>query len=1038
MNKPADTMIGTTGPGPRRRVLRLPGAGFWWRPRVRKLVLATLLVLGLALLLRWELATATLQAHVLARWASEMHYAVQPGTRPGNRYPQAGPFDERLGYTRVPLWTGRLAGRGFDAVAQAHQSEALSHFLDRGFFAPYPEKTQAGLELLDCRGDAFFQARFPQQVYPAYAAVPPLVARTLAFIENRELLAPAPPHDNPALEWKRLGRAVLDRAVLLVDGEHPASGGSTLATQLEKFRHSPQGRTASVADKYRQMVSASLRVYQDGEETGAARERILLDYLNSLPLGAQRGHGEVIGLLDGLRVWWGADAPAVNAALRAEAGDGPALAAQGRAYRQVLSLLIAQRRPSHYLGAGQQRLAALTDSYLRLLAQAGVIDPALRDAALAVRLAVDDGQDAEPPAVSAERKAASAVRIQLAALLDVPRLYDLDRLDLRVAGTLDGALQATVTDTLRELRQPEAARQAGLTGFHLLDPGDDPARLSYSFTLYESSGGVNRLRVQTDNLDQPFDINTGAKLELGSTAKLRTLITYLEIVTTLHGQLGALSPAELAARDLPRRDRLSQWAVEHLRSAPDKSLAAMLRAAMARRYSASPGESFFTGGGLHTFENFDAQDNGRRPTVAEAFLDSVNLVFIRLMRDVAHHMLYRLGRPVDALLADGAHPDRTALLARFADEEGSRFIRGFHRRHHGLPPQESLALLLSGTPATPRRLAVIYRSWAPEASFEAFSDALARHAVAGAARLSDTALRALYEQHAPGRFSLADRGYLARVHPLELWTAAYLRQHPEASASTLIAASREERQAVYSWLFRTRAKAGQDTRILSLLERDAFAEIHRAWKRLGYPFDSIVPSYASAIGSAGDRPAALAELMGIIVNDGLRLPTVQLDALHLAAGTPYETLLRRQAREGPRVMAPEVAAVVRQALTQVVEQGTARRLRGAMVGADGAALAVGGKTGTGDNRLDSYNARGAQTGSRVVNRTATFVFFAGPRHFGIVTTYVPGEAAGGYRFTSALPVQIAKHLAPLLNPVVAGVPAAACSDSQDGLQAVRK
>jgi hypothetical protein len=35
------------------------------------------------------------------------------------------------------------------------------------------------------------------------------------------------------------------------------------------------------------------------------------------------------------------------------------------------------------------------------------------------------------------------------------------------------------------------------------------------------------VRVQTDSTDQPFDINEGSKLELGSTAKLRVLTTYL-------------------------------------------------------------------------------------------------------------------------------------------------------------------------------------------------------------------------------------------------------------------------------------------------------------------------------------------------------------------------------------------------------------------------------------------------------------------------------------------------------------------------------
>ncbi|VEB42184.1 Uncharacterised protein [Chromobacterium violaceum] len=44
----------------------------------------------------------------------------------------------------------------------------------------------------------------------------------------------------------------------------------------------------------------------------------------------------------------------------------------------------------------------------------------------------------------------------------------------------------------------------------------------------------------------------------------------------------------------------------------------MLAASLERKYSASPGESFFTGGGRHTFENFDKNDNGRILSLREA------------------------------------------------------------------------------------------------------------------------------------------------------------------------------------------------------------------------------------------------------------------------------------------------------------------------------------------------------------------------------------------------------------------------------------
>ena len=69
---------------------------------------------------------------------------------------------------------------------------------------------------------------------------------------------------------------------------------------------------------------------------------------------------------------------------------------------------------------------------------------------------------------------------------------------------------------------------------------------------------------------------------------------------------------------------------------------------------------------------------------------------------------------------------------------------------------------------------------------------------------------------------------------------------------------------------------------------------------------------------------------------------------------------------------------------------------------------MGGKTGTGDNRVEVFGAGGRLIKSRAVSRTATFVFFIGERYFGVITAYVPGETAQNYNFTSALPVQILK------------------------------
>ncbi len=91
---------------------------------------------------------------------------------------------------------------------------------------------------------------------------------------------------------------------------------------------------------------------------------------------------------------------------------------------------------------------------------------------------------------------------------------------------------------------------------------------------------------------------------------------------------------------------------------------------------------------------------------------------------------------------------------------------------------------------------------------------------------------------------------------------------------------------------------------------------------------------------------------------------------------------------------------------------------------------VGGKTGTGDNRFEVYGADGSLRGSRAVNRTATFAFFLGGRHYGVITAYVPGAVADSYSFTSALPVQILKNMAPQLLPYLHADADARCASSR--------
>ncbi len=981
------------------------------------LVVLVSLTLG-AWWLSSEIKTSSLQAQFFSRMVSKVKYSVEPGPSTAIRFPSDSPYDERLGYANLPEFITKLKAKDYEINAQAHISPKMVELADMGIFATYREKTKVGLAILDCRSEPLFMARYPERFYDGFDAAPALMVKSLLFIENRELLDTTYPKRNPAVEWDRLSKAIFDKAVGSVTGRQRSAGGSTLATQIEKYRHSPEGRTSSLKDKLRQMVSATLRAYQNGEDTTEVRRQIVIDYLNTVPLSAKVGYGEVNGVGDGMWVWYGRDFADVNRLLR-EKPDSPEVAL---AYKEALSLLIAQRRPSHYLGDGDKDLEVLTDSHLRLLAQAGVITPALRDAALKVKLkpALASGVTQQPANSFVTRKASNAVRTHLAGLLGDSRLYNVDRLDLSVVSTLDSQAQKTVTGVLRNLRDAEAARNAGLTGKGLLGNGD-PANVVYSFTLYEKGENVNYLRVQTDNFDQPLDINEGAKLDLGSTAKLRTLITYLDIVGQLHKKYSDMPAAELRKVVVDRQDRLSQWALAYfiaLAPAADRSLPAMLQAALERTYSANPGEAFFTGGGVHHFGNFKKEDSLRIVTVREAMRHSINLPFVRLMRDVVHYYMFQTPGSSATLLANADDPRRADYLARFADREGREFLQRFYAKYKGKTPAEAEKILLSTMRPTPVRLANIHRTIAPQATLEQFS-AFLKANLSSANEVPPERLARMYEQYSDQNTPLADRGYLASLHPLEMWTVGYLAKHQGATFAQIVAASQKERQEVYQWLFNTHRKHAQDKRIAGLLEVEGFLEVHRQWRKMGYPFDSLVPSYATTLGASADRPAALAEMMGIIVNGGVRRPVQRIESLHFAQGTPYETLIKRgKVAAAEQVLLPEVARAVGDLIREVVSDGTARRARAAFVKQDGTVIPLAGKTGTGDQRFEVYAAGGKLIESRFVNRSATFVFNIGERFFGSMTAYVHGPQSGDYDFTSALPVQLLTVLAPSLMPLI--------------------
>ena len=1003
------------GPGGRRRRAINPDKRK--SPRRNFLFMPTIVIAALAAstaCIIYEITTSRGEALYLKKTAAGLTFSVAPGPSGRIRFPRFGPYDRRLGYTDIPRFVKRLRKNGFIIKRQAVISSQAARIFDKGYTIPYPEKQRAGITVVDRQGRALYKAAFPSPVYAAFDSIPKPAVDALLAIEDKNLLDTLHSYRNPAIDWGRLVRAAGSFGASKLGIKTRMQGGSTLATQMEKYRHSPGGRTTGPLEKLRQWVCASLRVYKAGENTVAARKEIALQYINTAPLGAYPGHGEVAGLGEGLGLWYGADFDSVNNALKNRAAS-PLMRA--RSLRMVLGMLLAHKRPEFYLVSDTAALGKKTDDYLRILRARGEISESLCTSALSAHVAIKSPLSAtESPQGPADPlppvKTANMVLDPLMGLLAVHGKYELTRLDCTVKSTLDSAATSRVVGFFGRLKNDGAFLDSlRLRGRHMLDIGNQ-ADVVYGLGLFEKKDGANLTRISADSYGAPLNFNDGVRLDLGSAAKLRTLITYLEAVEELHGRLSMLKKNELFT--FTAVDPLSRWARAYYACAEDTGLGAMLDSSLNRRYSASPAEGFFTGGGLHRFENFNHDDNDRVVSIREAFTYSINLVFIRIMRDIVDYYIAMDSQGSPITQTDGMGKTRwESYLNRFVNHESEMFLSDFYRQLKNVPPFAMADTLASEIKPSLGRLAVIYSFVDKDPTVDGLKVFLLRRGI------SDTSNKTVENLLARSKeYGLSDRGYIAKIHPLKLFTARYFAQNPSRTLGDLKRASRPYQHEAYRWIFTQNRLGFQRSRVRIMLEIDAFDHILKSWKKQGYPFNELTPSYATAIGASGDRPTSLAELAGIIQNEGVKLPTRQIEELEFGANTPYETVLENSGAPNKRVLSIEVAQMVRGCMTNVVKSGTAIQAARAF----DSLITVAGKTGTGDHRRRFFGPHGIQTGEAFVDRAACFVFLIGDPFFGTITVAVLGPDSKNFDFTSSYPVRLFTCLAPDLVSLLDGKP----------------
>src|SRR5690349_11994632 len=118
--------------------------------RLRSLVILTWVLRAICVVLvGWavvvEAQTSFLQSTLLSRFTKAMGFSVQPGPSDAIRFPNGGPYDERLGYAKLPSFIESLTARRFVVEKQSRLTPDLEAFMAAGGFALFREKTRAGL-----------------------------------------------------------------------------------------------------------------------------------------------------------------------------------------------------------------------------------------------------------------------------------------------------------------------------------------------------------------------------------------------------------------------------------------------------------------------------------------------------------------------------------------------------------------------------------------------------------------------------------------------------------------------------------------------------------------------------------------------------------------------------------------------------------------------------------------------------------------------------------------------------------------------------
>src|SRR5262249_4360487 len=134
-----------------------------------------------------ELKTSALQSRLYSWYASGVSFSLRAGRSAEVAFPATGPFDRTRGYTYIPRFIDRLAMAGYKITEQARVSARFRQLMEWGIQPPYAEPAEAGLQIRAKDGQLLYQSDIGQRLFHNFEEIPPIIIKSLLFIENREL-----------------------------------------------------------------------------------------------------------------------------------------------------------------------------------------------------------------------------------------------------------------------------------------------------------------------------------------------------------------------------------------------------------------------------------------------------------------------------------------------------------------------------------------------------------------------------------------------------------------------------------------------------------------------------------------------------------------------------------------------------------------------------------------------------------------------------------------------------------------------------------